>query len=543
MASTPGVRDKDDDDDDRARDQAGDAQVAGNGNTADKCLRRMVAYLHASAGKKQLLADSSVSYTFDAHAPTASNDSMDMDTWKCSAVVCSQHYSQRQWACGQYDVAENRFAISIPLAFKSTQQILSEGHAELAAGRASRLQVSRHNLRWHPSSFTGAAVIETTEVADLAVACKCTGRRKRRRKKPPDDDDSEAGGPDGDNDGDDASDSAEDSDASILEALARELDKGNTNYSDEEELESGGKDDKDPRDVEKIDELSHAVTQASSKYKTREEASRGDHGGRGGAQASASAPTAVGSATASYPRRSTYLCPVVPSSTSSGSGAKSNSSREPNQPPDTRVFRPRSEDPQIDAITSVDSIQSKLTSRHLKEAVRTVAPSRRSSDVTPLPGSVPGDGSGEVGSSSSSSSTSTSAAAAAIPEEVMVASLKQAQASNAGLLFVEEVAEEGLLGLASFPPSLPASAPNDAAQEQPQGPAHDLSLAEKERNKCFGQIKLWSKQLLETALAFNEFTGLFFPDWRSLGSGSEMYRRISLVLFLDESDAGEPNSN
>ena len=513
--------------------------------------------LHASAGKQHLLADSSVAYTFQIqssdHAGAVADESG--DKWSCSALVCSQHYSQRHWASGQVDAPsaghQRFFTINHkPFEFKTTQQILTEGHAAMTSGGdnvALDLQVVRHRLRWNPSSFVSAEVIESTEVTNLANVCKCMGRKRRKHDKckgaapaEPEPDASEASSDDSD------------SDASILEALARELDKGRTSYSDEDEWETG-KDDKDPCDAAKIDELSHAVAAASSKYKSRApNKTSGDGGSGGGVGATASTLPSASAATApaSSFARSAYLCPVVPSTTSTSSSSGGASSSKDPWRPDTRVFRPRSEDPQIDAVTSVDSIQSKLTSRNVKEAVRAVGSSRSRGpnistgiSLASLPSSVrnPADRhvddlGGDVRPAVGVNEETGSTLSLAIPEEVMAASLKQAQDSNAGLLFVEEVAEESLLGLASFPP-LDAAGGASAGLMQPEfdGLAESLR-ADKEREKCINQMKSWAQRLLETALAFEEFIGSFFTDWQSLPDN--MYRRMSLVLFLDESDVG-----
>lgn len=506
---------------------------------SDKCIRRMVAYLHVVAGKQQLLATASVAFTFQVQQKRADADRGELELddsealsqllhvnrWVHSAMICSQHYTQRRWVSGSVlrkaDKPDSReselmFNLDFPLSFDSTQQILLQGHAEFAAcdGLDVSMPVIQRDLKWHPSSFSSAVIIDSKTIGNIGLACRCGSRRKRRGRPPADHsrdrkrkDPKPKQSDDSDSDKSDGSsldsDSEADSDASLLEALAAELNRGRANDSDVEESTDDpgtGTGAADPSDHTKIDELAQAVA-SSKKY-------RGDRGAT--ATAVHVGPIGPGA----------QRVPSVPSDHVTGNPGAVGSPVDGSR----RLFKPRSEDTSLDSVGTVDVIQSRMTSRSVKEAVRTVKSKAASSSSSSSRARLPTLASPGVFERPEAAEAAGNQVVPFLPQDALVASLDEAQANNAGLLAVEEVAEEGLLALASFPPA-PLT---DGAVE-----AVDLAAAQ-HLEKHQARVKHWATQAGQTVVAFAAFDGAFFTDWSSLPD--TMFRRISLVQFLEELD-------
>lgn len=127
--------------------------------------------------------------------------------------------------------------MELPLAFLATSELMEKIHGRFNSSVLS-LVVSRQSLGWRKSSFVRAEILSCKVVAkNMASACKC-GIFPKATRKPKRQKERKAGrsastlAP---TIQDEARDAGEDSDASMLSALARELDKHHV--SDDEEVE------------------------------------------------------------------------------------------------------------------------------------------------------------------------------------------------------------------------------------------------------------------------------------------------------------------
>lgn len=107
-----------------------------------------------------------------------------------------------------------------------------------------------------------------------------------------------------------------------------------------------------------------------------------------------------------------------------------------------------------------------------------------------------------------------------VPIEVLAECLHNVNSDYKGCIDPEEEAQEGILNLASCPELLAREV------EKPEGCEPNSSM-----------LQNWANELAKTCKAFQAHAGCFFPDY--IGFDREMWRRISLVHFLDESADGE----
>ena len=184
-------------------------------------------------------------------------------------MVCSQYYSQREWALG--DITDGKvFTLRMPLVFQSTTELMKTVHENLSQ-QTIGIDVVRSTLKWSKVSFVAAKLAGARRVvaSSIASACKCglfhaKSKNKRARKADPRPKSraSEARG--GPGPGDD--DAGVDSDDSLLDALAKELERG-TAEANEIDKTAGDADEleHDTGDSEQLRSLVAAVA-SSPKY-------------------------------------------------------------------------------------------------------------------------------------------------------------------------------------------------------------------------------------------------------------------------------------
>ena len=147
-------------------------------------------------------------------------------------MVCSQHYSQREWILG--DLVDQRggsvFKIRKPFTFHSTVELMKVVHEHVGTETVA-IEVIGVPLRWTRSSFVEAAAVVGKKVVaaeNLAAACKCGAiprvKAKKRARQPTKK--ATPGAPAS------ATDDGIDSDDSLLDALAKELERGRVPFAD-----------------------------------------------------------------------------------------------------------------------------------------------------------------------------------------------------------------------------------------------------------------------------------------------------------------------
>ncbi len=177
-------------------------------------------------------------------------------------MVCSQHYSQREWVLG--DLVDQRggsiFKIRKPLAFHSTVELMRVVHEHVGTETVA-IEVVGVPLRWTRSSFVEATVVGKLVAAEnLAAACKCGAipivKSKKRARQP-----TKKAAPTAPTD-----DDGIDSDESLLDALAKELERGSVPADPADDPEEDAEHDYDNSQSEHMRSLVAAVA-SSSKYK------------------------------------------------------------------------------------------------------------------------------------------------------------------------------------------------------------------------------------------------------------------------------------
>lgn len=379
--------------------------------------------------------------------------------WEISAMVCAQHYSQREWVVGtvfEGDGGCKLFEVSLPLVFHGTSQLMQIIHDQFTRESVS-VVVTRHCLQWQSDSFKQAIVLSSRAVGgNIVTACKCgvlpPVKKQRRAKAKASKKQSSTSTP--------ASlpplsglDSDFDSDDSLLSALAEALD--NYQFSDDDEDFKFEESAEHTKQLDELTRLSNAVATASKYQKDLGETS-------------------------------------PPSQLEEQAG------------PARPVHAVQREN-----LKEVQQLEDMFDAVAVSDAIKTLKASK------PKPKSAlsePG--------SSEKTADSTSSSSRIVSEAALSECLRDVNVKYGGLIDPEEEANEGLLSLANFPDDVGQRQAGNQTSSTSDGPDGDL-------------FDSWAHELFNTALAFHEYRGEFFPSLDTFHD-RKFDKAISLVQFQED---------